>query len=79
MFRSDGSCAGEVREQFNLLTAFLDGGQVYGSDIETSKKLRSFVKGKMKTHKLGPTLPTRSQTGNHFHKRVEILFVKPKA
>ena len=63
--RSDGICDGNTREQFNILTAFIDGSQIYGSDEETALSLRTLEKGKMKTHKLGPTLPTRGQTGLH--------------
>ena len=33
--------------------------------LKASLSLRTFEKGKMKTHKLGPTLPTRGQTGLH--------------
>ena len=61
--RSDGICNGNVREQFNSLTAFIDGSQIYGSDEALSKQLRTLKNGLLKVHRLGPTLPTRSQTG----------------
>merc|ERR1719300_877170 len=61
--RSDGICHGEVREQFNALTAFIDGSQIYGSDDTLSKQLRTLENGLLKVHRLGPTMPTRSQTG----------------
>ena len=67
--RSDGICNGEKREQFNILTAFIDGSQIYGSDDELAIKLRTLKNGLLKVHRLGPTLPTRSQTGlldDHF-------------
>ena len=62
--RSDPFCHGDpVREQFNALTAFIDGSNVYGSDQETAAKLREFSGGALKTHVLGPVLPTREQAG----------------
>ena len=61
--RSDGICSGSVREQFNILTSFIDGSQIYGSDDDLAKKLRTLENGLLKVHRLGPTLPTRSQTG----------------
>lgn len=33
----------------NLISSWIDGNNVYGSDEETANKLRSFVNGKMKT------------------------------
>ena len=62
--RSEGTCTNYGRrEQFNLLTAFIDGSQVYGSDKVRSDKLRTLSGGLLKTHKLGPTLPSNSQVG----------------
>ena len=61
--RSDGICSGSVREQFNILTSFIDGSQIYGSDDDLAKRLRTLKNGLLKVHRLGPTLPTRSQTG----------------
>ena len=37
------------REQINVLTAFIDASQVYGSDPETADSLRTFSDGKLKT------------------------------
>ena len=62
--RSEGTCTNYGRrEQFNTLTAFIDGSQVYGSDKVRSDKLRTMSGGLLKTHKLGPTLPSNSQAG----------------
>ena len=44
------------RQQSNTITAFIDGSNVYGSDIETSNSLRSFSDGKLKTSE-GNLLP----------------------
>merc|ERR1719192_334672 len=46
----------------NLNSAFLDGGQLYGSDNDTTAKLRTGSNGTLKVHHLGPTLPTQQQT-----------------
>ncbi len=37
------------RQQNNAITAFIDGSNVYGSDIETTNNLRSFSGGQLKT------------------------------
>lgn len=34
-----------TREQFNILTAFLDASQVYGSEPERAEELRMFNRG----------------------------------
>jgi peroxidase len=64
--RSDSICADSThREQFNIITAFVDGSNVYGSDQETSNKLRVLTDGLMKTNP-GFTiqnLPTRQHCG----------------
>ena len=62
--RSDGTCTNYGRrEQFNKLTAFIDGSNVYGSDKTRSDRLRTMSGGLLKSHKLGPTLPSNSQVG----------------
>ena len=49
--RSDHICSNSThREQFNALTAFVDGSNIYGSDQDTSQKLRTLVDGLMKTN-----------------------------
>ena len=62
--RSDPFCTRDpVRQQFNALTAFIDGSNIYGSDEETATRLRLLSGGAMRTHVLGPVLPTREQAG----------------
>ena len=61
--RSDGICGRKIREQFNALTAYVDGSQIYGSDDTVARQLRTLENGLLKVHRLGPTMPTRSQTG----------------
>ena len=57
--RSDPICTGEdTREQMNINSAFIDGSALYGSDEKIAFKLRTGSDGLMKTHRLGPTLPT---------------------
>jgi len=53
------------RRQTNQLTAFLDGSQVYGSDIETADKLRSFENGELKTSEYD-LLPNRAENPEQF-------------
>ena len=62
--RSDPICTDgeeDSREQMNSNTAYIDGGAVYGSNTKVAGKLRTGSDGLMKTHRLGPTLPTRGQ------------------
>ena len=42
-----------------MLTAFVDGSNIYGSDSHTAEALRTKTDGLLRTHELGPTLPTR--------------------
>ena len=68
MSRSDSICTETLsspREQFNGLTAFIDGSNIYGSDEATSSGLREFTDGLLKTHNdtgfMVENLPMRSQ------------------
>src|SRR5690606_18016781 len=44
-----GTGAANPRQQVNVLTAFIDASQVYGSDPATAASLRTFSGGQMKT------------------------------
>ena len=47
------------------MTAWVDGSALYGSDEETTRRLRAHRDGAMKTHLRveNPSLPTRGQCG----------------
>ena len=57
-----------AREQINVLTSFIDGSMVYGSDEELAKKVRLFKGGLLREGKnfpgSKPELPIISQTEN---------------
>ena len=62
--RSDAICSHEnTREQFNSITSYIDGSNVYGSDTATAHKLRGKTGGVLKTHELGPLMPSRAEAG----------------
>ena len=64
--RSDHICDQNTHfEQFNGLTAFVDGSNIYGSDEDTSQALRTLSSGLMKINSAFtvPNLPTRAQCG----------------
>lgn len=67
--RSDARClaasGSNVREQFNSVTAWVDGSALYGSDVDTTRGLRAHRDGLLKTHLRieSPSLPTRGQCG----------------
>ncbi len=64
-FRSEvlaGTGATTDREQFNLITSWIDGSNVYGSDQNRADWLRTFVDGKLKTS-AGNLLPYNTIDG----------------
>ena len=58
-----GTDINNPRQHSNLISSFLDGSSVYGSDIERANWLRSFEGGKMKVSP-GNLLPWNTVTGN---------------
>ena len=68
--RSDAICTESgQREQFNIITAFIDGSNIYGSDDGRADGLRQNSKGFLRTHSRGPTLPANKQTGGKLARR----------
>ncbi|NNE28307.1 MAG: T9SS type A sorting domain-containing protein [Saprospiraceae bacterium] len=66
MFRSHevpgtGTAIGNPREHENLITAFIDGSGIYGSDQARADWLRTFQEGKLKTSS-GDLLPWNTTT-----------------
>ncbi len=62
--RSFATCTDSgQREQFNSITAFIDGSNIYGSDDTRAEGLRLKSKGLLRTHSRGPTLPASKQAG----------------
>jgi hypothetical protein len=56
-----GTGPGNPRQQPNVLTAYIDGSQVYGSDLARANALRTFVGGGLKTSP-GDLLPLNNST-----------------
>ncbi len=52
----------QVRQQLNLITSFIDGSNVYGSDTKRATWLRTMRNGKLKTS-AGNLLPYNTRTG----------------
>lgn len=61
---STGTSPGNPREHVNVLTAFIDGSAVYGSDEYRANWLRSFESGKLKVSK-GNLMPYNTITGEY--------------
>ena len=47
--RSSAFCTSRPREQFNLITSYIDGSNIYGSDQTTADLLREFIGGELTT------------------------------
>jgi len=63
--RSAPKCAAMgIRNQFNAITAYVDGSQIYGSTDAESLNLRTMVDGKLKTSD-GDNLPLNSASGGY--------------
>jgi hypothetical protein len=52
----------QMRQQLNLITSFIDGSNVYGSDTKRATWLRTMKNGKLKTS-AGNLLPYNTRTG----------------
>jgi hypothetical protein len=60
--KSTGTSAANPRQHVNMVTSFIDGSAVYGSDIKRANWLRSFKKGKLKVSQ-GNLLPYNTIDG----------------
>ena len=67
-----GTSTANPREHANALSAFIDGSNVYGSDVLTSRWLRTFRDGKLKTS-AGGMLPYNTIDGS------ATAFIDPSA
>lgn len=56
-----GTSTSNPRQQVNIVTAWLDGSMIYGSNTATANALRSFFRGRMKTSP-GNLLPFNNTT-----------------
>ena len=59
--RSTPVCQRKVREQYNELTAFVDGSNVYGSNEEHASVLRTYEDGLLAINKITNQPPTKEQ------------------
>jgi hypothetical protein len=50
-YRCTGRSTGVPREQLNLISSYIDGNMIYGSDVGRNKVLRTLSQGKMKVWK----------------------------
>ncbi len=68
-----GTSTDNPREQFNEITAWVDGSNVYGSNQQRADWLRSFDDGKLKVteHSTGDLLPTAGGDPNAPHMAME--------
>jgi peroxidase len=63
-----------IREQMNVLTAYVDASQVYGSDAERSHQLRRYSKGQMRVNCDNPNLlPTVKQVAADLGEEIAFM------
>ena len=61
LLRSRPVCRENVRQQYNEITAFVDGSNIYGSDEEHSSILRTYRDGRLQRNSITDQLPTMEQ------------------
>jgi len=61
LVRSMPVCQRSVRQQYNAITAFVDGSSVYGSNNDHASVLRTYQDGLLATNRVTNQLPTKEQ------------------
>ena len=61
LVRSTPVCQRSVRQQYNGITAFVDGSAVYGSETDHAAVLRTYKDGLLATNRVTNQLPTKEQ------------------
>jgi peroxidase len=63
-----------VREQMNILTAYVDASNVYGSDSEREFQLREFSRGRLRVNRLNPNLlPTVAEVEEIIGEKIKFM------
>ncbi|CAB4028055.1 Peroxinectin A, partial [Paramuricea clavata] len=75
--RCTGREAGVPREQINLISSYIDGNMVYGSNVKRNKLLRTLSQGKMKVweHEMLPLNEFGVANGNDVGRATKRLFL----